>query len=235
MSKSKWNRIELIPIISLTDEELKEAIKEWSEGSKPLESLLWTCYKNGIKTSGCHTGKHANFVYLSINLEENTPRDILKRMLSEVEKFGNAQANLHFGGKPLSDPEWHKTSICISSKYALQADRLWENLDKAIIEKHSDEQYTCFSRILDFYDLLQDKGFGLTCRMYISAYHMYEIKFDDSGPESTTEYFSAFLDKFGFETERDSGKKFLVFKSGDKSVFNDMLDKICEAFEKSIF
>ena len=232
MNKSKWNRIESIPVSSLTEDELKQAIKEWSEGSKQLESLLWTCYKNGIKTSGCHTGKHANFVYLSINLEGNTPRDILKCMLSEVEKFGNAQVNLHFGGNPLSGPEWHKTSIFISSKYALQADRLWENLDKAITEKHSDNQYICFSRILDFYDFLQDKDCGLTCRMYISAYHMYEIKFDDSGPESTTEYFSAFFDKLGFKTEKDSSKKFWVFKTGDKSVFKDMLDKICEAFEK---
>lgn len=232
MSKSKWNRIESIPVSSLSEDELKQAIKEWSDGSKQLESLLWTCYKNGIKTSGCHTGKHANFVYLSINLEGNTPRDILKCMLSEVEKFGNAQVNLHFGGNPISGPEWYKTSIFISSRYALQADRLWENLDKAITEKHSDKQYICFSRILDFHDFLQDKDCGLTCRMYISAYHMYEIKFDDSGPESTTEYFSAFFDKLGFKTEKNSSKKFWVFRTSDKSVFKDMLDKIGEAFEK---
>lgn len=230
MSKSKWNRIESIPTTSLTDDELKEAIKEWAEGSKALENLLWSCYKNGIHTSGCHTGKHANFVYLDVNLEEDTPRDILKRMLSEVEKFGNAQVNLHFGGNPISGPEWYKTSIFISSRYALQADRLWENLDKAITEKKFDEQHSCFTRILDLHDLIQDKDCGLTCRMYISGYHMYQIKFDDSGPVNTTEYFSHFFDKLGFQIQEDHGKKFWYFEIGDKNIFENMLDKICKAF-----
>ena len=230
MGKSKWNRIESIPISSLSEDELKEAMKEWAEGSQALENLLWVCYQNGIKTSGCHTSEHARFVYLDFDFEENTPRDLLNCVFSEVEKFGNAQINLHFGGNPLSGPDWYKTYFGISSRYVLQADRLWENLAKAILEKHFEEKYSIFIKILDLHDLLQDKDCGLTCRMKVSAYCTYEINFDDSGPKSTTEYFSAFFEKLGFEVYEDHGKKFWFFKTSDKAVFKNLLDKLCAAF-----
>ena len=46
---SKYNHIESIPIDSIPQEELAQAIKEWAEGDEAMEKLLWACYNNGIK------------------------------------------------------------------------------------------------------------------------------------------------------------------------------------------
>ena len=53
---SKYNNIKSIPIESIPKEEIKIAIKEWAEGNKSLENLLWLCYEKNLKTSGSHAG-----------------------------------------------------------------------------------------------------------------------------------------------------------------------------------
>ena len=52
--KREWNTGAGIPISSLSQDELKEAIHEWAEGSKELEDILWACYKNDVVTIGSH-------------------------------------------------------------------------------------------------------------------------------------------------------------------------------------
>lgn len=197
---------------------------------KPLEKLFKSSSEKGIKIIRGQKHRNGKNVYLDIAIEEDTSRDVLKQVLSAVEKFGNALIELNLCEDGIDGAESHKTTISISSYYALQSDRLLESLDKAINENHFDDQYSNFIRVLDFYDLIHDKKSELICQMKILGYHMYEIKFKASGLKDTNECFTAFFNKLGLEAYDEHDNNYWIFKTGNKNEFQNMMDKICEVF-----
>ena len=79
-SKREWNTGAGIPISSLSQDELKEAIHEWAEGSQELENFLWECYHNDVTTIGSHVSERENMEIFMFNLLlKNQTEEILKK------------------------------------------------------------------------------------------------------------------------------------------------------------
>lgn len=107
---SKYNHIHSIPIESVPKEEISQAITEWAEGDSSLEKFLWACYRNNIKTNGCHAGAepYIGFDYYGENDE------IFQKLLQTTLSFKESQIIIRAdGGNPFSGPNWHLPDLSI--------------------------------------------------------------------------------------------------------------------------
>ena len=75
--RGKYNTGKSLDIEQFSEEELREVIKDWSQGYESMEEFLWTCYNNGIKTFGSNMG---SLTYVDFCMD-NTDIELLKRIL----------------------------------------------------------------------------------------------------------------------------------------------------------
>lgn len=155
---SKYNNIKSISIESIPEEEMGIAIKEWAEGDKAMEKLLWACYKKGIKTSGCHAGGNP---YIDFKYQNSIERLI---PLFEVaqEELGSQILIMLDGGNPFSGPEWNLATIGIAkfTMYQDEADPFFDKLTDSL-EKDSNNKEHPMLKLLEF---LREKETSLVLR-----------------------------------------------------------------------
>ncbi len=153
---SKYNNIKSISIDSLTKEELKDAIKEWSENDEAMEKLLWALYNNGIKTNGCHAGMNP---YIGIDYNKKNNDINVKLMNSMLNIKGSQLLIIPEGKNPLSGPDWYKPSITLGSdaSYKDVADEQFESIIRTINNENKVQTLIDTSPILDLLDFFIEK------------------------------------------------------------------------------
>lgn len=225
---SKYNHIKSIPIESIPKEELKQAIKEWAEGSEEMEKLLWACYNNGLKTSGCHAGPHP---YISFNYEKEQA-DLFRILINAVLKESNSQLLVRVdGGNPLSGPDWYKPNIGLGSNDENRDDveKLLSTLTTKLNNKYQEDVQ--FNSIINLTDFLSDKLSGLLIRVKNSPNDGYVFSIEKSihpGEENTFEELNNLLTSAGSTyVESDMPIKFWEFKENDIVKFAEKLEDIC--------
>ena len=68
---ANYNNGHVIDVSKISSSEYEIAAKEWSEGSKALEELLFYCLKNNIITQACCVGhKETDMAFLQFELSE---------------------------------------------------------------------------------------------------------------------------------------------------------------------
>lgn len=128
MGNSRWNNGSSIAIADLNEIELKEAMKEWAEGNKELEELLWECHHNGVVTTGSHVGEYS--AYVQFLIEDSSEK--IKNILCAAWNFDNVKVTLDFEGNPFSGPDWYKSTISISPKRGCEASKLFACLTESL-------------------------------------------------------------------------------------------------------
>ena len=223
---SKYNNIKSIPIESLTNEELKEAIKEWAEGDESMERLLWACFNNEIKTSGCHAGSRP---YLGIEYENNN-KDKIIQVIDTVMDEKEAQVLFEpDGGNPYSGPSWYKPDITIGSrtKYQDVADPFFDKVSNTL---NSNETNNNYSSLLNLFEFLINKYSGITLRLNHTENDEYVFSIEKSKNEKNINTFNSINELFSnaglLLIERDTPYNYWTLKSNKKEEFISKLEQI---------
>lgn len=226
---SKYNHIKSIPIEKLSKEEIKEAIKEWAEGDKSMEELLWACYNNNIKTSGCHAGSHP---YLGIEYEKEK-KDKIAQLLDVVLSTNNTRILLSpDGGNPFSRETWYKPDISLGSDTERKeaADQLLNKMSEKI--RNPENQNTNYSQIINLFDFLIDKYSGIKIHLLHTHKDEYIFIIRKMIPEEeigTYEELNQLFTSVGLlSINNDTSHKEWTFKSSEQKDFIERLNKISE-------
>ena len=166
---SKYNNIKSIPIENISKGDLNQAIKEWAEGDEALERLLWSCYNNGIRTTGCHSGKRP---YLGIEYEEKN-KDIISVIIDSTLDEKQSQVLITpDGGNPFSGPTWYRPDIAIGLRgdNKNEARQFFNKISNSINSKEINKNY---SSVIDLLDFLINKYSDLTIRLIHSQNEEY--------------------------------------------------------------
>lgn len=200
---SKWNHMKTIPIYSLTDEERKEAIKEWAEGNEHLEKLLWNCYNNGIETAGCHYGRSSYF-----QIHVNDSNDAVRRMLYKAKEIPKVQVlAVMEGHNPRSGPTWYEPSLSFGTFSIAEADQdtLFNTLNDAI--EHKDEitppKEDAFGTMLDIHEFFKNKGSSLMFRVRKDAEGKFKFTTELWGRKGIEEYCDNLFKKAGMKKSEE--------------------------------
>lgn len=223
---SKYNNMKSIPIESLSDEELKEAIKEWAEGDEAMERLLWSCFNNGIKTSGCHAGSRP---YLGIEYEKESKEKIIQVIKTVMDEKESQVLLEPDGGNPFSGPSWYKPDITIGSrtKYQDIADPFFDKVSDTINSNDSNNNYTS---IVNLFDFLINKYSGITIRLNHTENDEYLFSIEKSKNEKNTNIFNYLNELFSnaglLLIEKDTPYNYWTLKSNNKEEFISKLEQI---------
>ena len=155
---SKYNNMKSIPVSSIPKWRLKKAIHEWAEGSNALESLLTTCYKKNVKTSGSHAG-----VGPYIGFDYTKEADILANAFTVIEEIEDFQILLEpDGGNPLSGKDWYVPIITLGSfaDSPEEVEKLFTKIEDKITEEKKEN-----NPLLDIFTFFIDKESGLSFRL----------------------------------------------------------------------
>lgn len=195
MPKTPWNTGASIVVSDLNESELKEAIKEWAEGSESLEELLWACYKNGIHTHGCDAGYH-HFPYVSFDFEGEI--EALKRIIMATWEYDGSEVFLKFVGNPYSGPAWHKPDLAVNPVKNKDADDFYKMLAIALKKKQEVKENKGFLHILKIYELLADCGIDISVCMKKSN-DQYVIGVSCFGDNRNWRYLTKLLSEAGLQ------------------------------------
>lgn len=191
---SKYNNGSSIPIENLSASELRESIKEWSEGNKALEQLLWTCLDNGVETHGSHVGPNS---YLDIIV--NDSYDKVRNMIYSVQDIdGFRLMCTPDGGNPFSSKYFYKASISFGFfDFENEEDisKVFERINLSF--NYTEQKESTFDVMLDLYKFFEEKESNLVfCMEYDSG--KYKLRFDLYGLYNR-EYFLNLFEKCGID------------------------------------
>lgn len=201
---SKYNRMESIPISSLSEQELPIAIREWAEGNVHMESLLWACYKNGIETDGCHADA---FPYISFHLDSKK-EEVLKLLNVAQNIKGTSFLVMPDGGNPLSGPNWNRPNLSLwfEAQEKREINSILEKLTLALTsnkeELNIDNAF--FAQLLDLAHFFANKESGLD----FCAFHNQDDRYSFlmRAEKLNFEYYNSLLQNAGLqlaETPKD--------------------------------
>ena len=212
MGNSRWNRMVSIPVNSLTQEELREAIHEWAEGCEELEKLLWTCYHKGIETGGSHVGKHNNYFEFYVDFNSTS---LLQRILSAAETYGFAETFMMFGGNPFSGPNWYRTNLCIECLIPEKVAEFYSQVNHTLEDETQNISARCFALMLEFAEFFEDKLANLRFRMKVRNHSEYELFIETSKSGHNVAYFDELFGSFGMiQMKRDDSPVVLWYING---------------------
>lgn len=210
-----YNNGSSVPISNLSSEELQTAIKEWAEGSSSLERLLWSCYNNGIETSGCHAGPGP---YLGIY--PNNSRDKILQMLSTIQFLKKSQILISpDGGNPFSGPNWDKPYVSLSLRTADYKeiedffDKLYNSISSDISFSSSDMKFPV--ELLEYLDMLKDKETELHIRTRLSEDGKYTFSIESHRNRKSFENLNQVLQKAGFELQESEDRPYVSWNLSD--------------------
>lgn len=208
---SKWNRGKSIPVSSLDDVSLREAIHEWAEGSQALEELLLICNKNGWETSGCDAGNHGHPPYLDFDLENNFQK--LEKIISAVWNFENgSNIRILFGGNPKSGPDWYKTVVDFSPTKKKDAELFWQTLVNVVSSENYQPLTNACKYLLKIVEFLADKesGFSLLLSNGKTA-DAYTLDISLSANMYNWKYYTEIFESVGFKTKKNTTGPMRIF------------------------
>ena len=192
---SKYNHTNSIPVDSIPKDEIAQAIKEWAEGDEAMERLLWTCYKKGVKTSGCHAGAGP---FIDFNYQDKISE--LSRLIEATQKIKGSQVIMNSdGGNPFSGPEWYIPNIGLGfdTEYKEEADVCFDKLNKALETPSKKDNKHILFRLVEFFI---GKESGLDFRFKHTEEDKYEFHIEAfSVGDKRNEYYNEIFTKAGLE------------------------------------
>ncbi|MBE5821488.1 MAG: hypothetical protein E7311_02730 [Clostridiales bacterium] len=234
MKKVSWNDGSSIRISELKEEQVKQAIKEWSEGSEALEKLLWNCYKNKVITTGCDSGNHNHFPYLRFLIDESAQENV-KKILLATDNFAQSEILIKFGGNPHSGPDWYKSSISVKPIRKEDANVFFSKINCVLQKKENDiNEYV--ELLLSLYDFFKDKLAGISI-FIIKNKNTYSISFNSFLNKNNWDYYTKILSKAHLKLEKPKSPEdpFVCWKhtSEGKEEFILCLKKILEVLKEN--
>ena len=224
---SKYNNMKSIAIEDLSEKDLEQAIKEWAEGDDAMERLLWSCYRNGVKTSGCHAG---NNPYIGIEYEEKSRNKIVQLISSVMHVKGIRIILSPDGCNPFSGPNWYKPDIAIgsSAEYKDEADQLFDIMNNELkINETKNENYTSIIKLFEF---LIGRYSGIHLRILHTQNDEYIFSIDKPFNEKEIETFNELneiLTSAGLTyIDNNNPHKEWIFKSNEEIDFIKNLNSI---------
>lgn len=181
---SKYNNGKSISFSELKEDEIEQAIREWSQGNVHMEKLLWACRDNGIETLGCHPLKHP---YLELTMG-NSHKAISKMLYVAQNILGSQILIYPDGGNPLSgEKTWYipRITIGFDTSEMKEVNETLDKLYEAIVldDKLEMQEGRTFANMLDFYDFFAEKESGisyLTMRHDKSGLYQFLISYEES-------------------------------------------------------
>lgn len=225
---SEYNSSKTIPIDSLSKEELKVAIKEWSEGIEGLERLLWSFYNKNIKTSGCHAGPHS---YIGLKYNSNYKDSIIKLFNYALLFKGTKTMLSPDGGNPFSGPSWYEPGATIGCETPSieSAERGFGLLADSLEDKIKEAAVIDTTPIFKLQDFLLDKCSGIDIHVEHLPDDNYRFSLCDSLKEDRLlfTYLNSHLKKLGFELNKieDSSTKIWSYTTKNPDEFNSKLNE----------
>ena len=203
---TKYNNIKSISINSLSKNEINDAIKEWAENDNSMEKLLWSCYNNGVETTGCHAG---NYSYLSLRVN-NSKNEVIK-LLDTFQKIKDTKIIVYpDGGNPFSGEDWYKPELtfCFNKLYKDETDKIFDLLAHALNNREQvivEENF--FSQILKLYDFFAYKESGLTFDVYYTKDDFYKFAIKLWSKKNQLNYFNNLFSKCDLTLEPNTKNK----------------------------
>ncbi len=225
---SKYNNIKSIPIDSLSDEELKIAMKEWAEGDDSMEELLWAFYNKGIITSGCHAGAGS---YVSMDYDVDKKEEF-SLIMNTVLSFPGSQILIRpDGGNPFSGRDWYKPDIGVGFDY-LYKDETDDTLDKITKVINGEDKIPSeldLSPIHDLCNFFINKYIGVSFRIKQGHDKNYMFSVECKAKEDSEKYnfFNDYLSSLGYNLSslEDIDRRFWKYKTNNVQEFNDIVKK----------
>lgn len=178
---SKYNNATSISISTLSEDEILQAIKEWSEGSESLENLLLTCRANGIETFGSHSGRGTVGPYLDVVV--NQSHDKIRNMLCTLKTLPEASVYICPDGTSALNAaiDWNKPTMAlgISAQDKQSVDTFFYKLSESITRDGviSSSEVETFEHMLDFYDFFTGKESDTNLRLkYINGQYVFSVE-----------------------------------------------------------
>ncbi|MBQ3298202.1 MAG: hypothetical protein IJG97_05365 [Bacilli bacterium] len=225
---SKYNHIHSIPIESIPKEEIAIAIKEWAEGDKAMERLLWACYENGVKTDGCHTG-----MCPYLGLKYTGSNDKVIKLLAACINLEESQILISpDGGNPISGEDWYITNIGIGfeTESIEKSGKNLDTLSSALNNDTSLKEKELVSLLLKLSDFLVDKESALKLRFnYSENKYSFSIECTPVNEEVSIYFDKLFKEANFFEAEnpvKESKRRFWKIESDN---LDDMINKLHES------
>lgn len=192
----KYNNGSSIPISSLSNEELKIAVKDWAQGNDEAEKFLLECYKKGIETHGCHTWRD-----IYIDFIANEPRKNLIKLLNYIQNKKDTELHVYPDGaiNVFSGPDWYKPTISISyhSKDEEDSKNIFTELTNflELEEKQDDSEPNIYGQMLDFYDFFGDKDSRLSFIAQHTSDGLYRFQIETYKDDKDLNYFKELFNK----------------------------------------
>ena len=218
--KEKYNNLSSFDIYSLSNEELKIAIKQWAEGDLVLEELLWKCYKNGVETKGCHSGA---MPYLDIAADRS--KDKVKQMIDSVSNIDGFSVLISpDGGNPFSGDVFYKPSIglvFLKTQYEHEGNAIFKTLSSSLDNNITNSNMS--DAIVDLYSFFAGKESELYFRV-INDNGVYTF-FIESNSMINFDYFNELFTNIGLELKKDYCGVW-HFSSNNIDEFGKKLEKV---------
>lgn len=218
---SKYNNIKSIPIESIPKEEIKIAIKEWAEGNKSLENLLWLCYEKNLKTSGSHAGARP---FIDFKYQEGLNKMVCLFERAQTIKGSDIYIQID-GVNPFSGEDFDKAFISIGndSKYENETDSFFDLLSDALKNNMQEKGEHPLLKILNF---LNDKGSGLNLRLIYNRDDSYDFSIESSIiSEDRYKYYSDLFKNAGMVENKSENKNRYEWQIKSNNL-KDILKKI---------
>jgi len=191
---SKYNNIKLIPIESIPKKEITKAIKEWSEGDKSMERLLWACYNEKIKTCGCHAGSRP---YIEFKYQDNIKK-IIPLIEVTQEQLDSQILIMLDGGNPFSGPEWYIPSIGfgLKTEYKDEADIYFDKLTESLEDESNNKKHF----LIELLKFFLEKETSLTLRFIHQKDNKYTFYIESKSiTEERYKYYNNLFTRAGLE------------------------------------
>lgn len=224
---SKYNHMKSISFSELTEGEIEQAIREWSQGNIYMEKLLCACRENKIETLGCHPlGKP--YLQLAVNDSQNK----IRRMLNAAQNVTGSKITVNpDGGNPISgEKTWYIPTItigfdtCNRRKIEESLNRLYESI---VIEEQDKPKNEIFAHMLDFLDFFAEKESGFVFYMQHNELGEYEFDISNRGNGTDGTYYENLFRRASIGL-RD---KEWSIKDTDETAFEEKMKKV----QKTIF
>jgi len=222
---SKYNYGASIPIGSLSEEELNQAMKEWSHYDLHMEQLLRKCMEKGIVTNGCHPEVDP---YIDFILGKNIEAE--KKLVSGILDIKNTQLLiLPDGGNPFAGPDWDKAIALVGAKIdnKEEVDNFLDTLTNSFDKEVPNNNF--YFKGMELADYLRNKESRFNIRILHGEDNEYVFNIETTAlTEKMYSYYRDFLNKSGLSEDKEMPNHRLCFviKSTDKNVMYKKVEEL---------
>lgn len=201
---SKYNNMRGISFSELREDEIEQAIREWSQGNIHMEKLLWACREHGVETMGCHP---LGMPYLELAV--NNSHDKIRRMLNAAQSVPYSSVLvMPDGGNPTSgEKTWYRPNLTITfdttsrRKVNKSLDKLYEAI--VLEEEQEGTENGIFMHMLDFHDFFAERESGLNLYMLNNKSGIYQFSIISRGNGTDSTYFADLFRRAGMRLDRE--------------------------------